>query len=143
MYRQSFTHRGDTAGPLSSRGARQRRDVFLGANTARTFGTLDAPNVNVFYDPATMYKGAQADKVNQILKHGTSHIQQIKRRKLRSDLPVAEQLVQYKSVMQGFYNKPEIETITENQVRMGLSHFDTLIVPEQLKELDSAAERLR
>ena len=57
-FKQSITHREDSAGPFSSRGFKANQNDFNKDNSNKTFGTLEPPNVNVFYDPNTMYKGA-------------------------------------------------------------------------------------
>ena len=82
--------------------------MFTPRETAKTIDVIDPPPVNVFYDSSLFYKGAQDQKVNAILKNGNSQIHQIKRRKLISELPVAQQLIQHKAKLQGFYKNPEI-----------------------------------
>lgn len=42
-----------------------------------------------------------------------------------------------------FYQNPKVETITEDQVRSGLTNFDVLVLPNQLEAMQAAGEKIK
>ena len=42
-----------------------------------------------------------------------------------------------------FYRNPKVETITEDQVRSGLTNFDVLVLPNQLEVMQAAGEKIK
>ena len=42
-----------------------------------------------------------------------------------------------------FYRNPKVETITEDQVRSGLTNFDVLVLPNQLEAMQAAGAKIK
>ena len=69
------------------------------------------------------------------MKHGKLWVKDIKQKKVTSEVPMSKQFLEYHSKFGDFYTQDKINTITEDQVKEGLSNFDVLIEKEEISQI--------
>ena len=104
----------------------------------------DPFSVKVLFNPQKNHRTSQNYQLNNLFKKSIKAITyDLKYDKHTVDLPTSRQLGEFKDKLSDFYKDPKVETITEEQVRRGLTNFDVLVLPTQLEAMQAASEKIR
>ena len=76
-----------------------------------------------------------------MLQNGKKHLVDIKHKKAISELPMQYQFKKYHHKLHEFYQQQRITTVTENQVKEGMSRFNYLVSPQEMSELQAVMEK--
>lgn len=93
------------------------------------------PMEEVFLDHEKMFKLKQEERVNHMIRRGKHFIKDLALNKQVTNLTRQHQFLKYQPQLDQFYNNNKIETITEDQVRSGLSNFNVLIDQDEVKHI--------